>query len=47
VLKKTIVDISCVEFFYYKFSIITKINLFKGYTITIHVDEADLRCAIH
>lgn len=46
-LKRTIVDLGYVDSFDYKFLIITKINLFKGYTIITHVDNADLIYATH
>jgi hypothetical protein len=33
--------------FNYKFTIITKVNLFNGYVDITHVDETSLRFAIH
>lgn len=47
VQQKKIVDLFYVDPFFYKFSIITNVDLFKGYMNTIYVNETSLRFAIH
>jgi hypothetical protein len=41
------IDICYDDPFNYKFTIITKVNLFNGYVDITHVDETSLRFAIH
>lgn len=45
--KKKIIDLDCIVSFDYKFTIITKIGLFKDYIDATHVDEGNLRFSIH
>ena len=42
-----VVNFNYINPFYYKFNIITKINLFSGYMDTLHLGEGSLRFAIH
>jgi hypothetical protein len=45
--KKNIINIGYDDPFNYKFTIITKVNLFKGFVDITHVDEISLRFLIH
>lgn len=42
-----IIDLNYADIFYYKFVIIKKINVFKGYIDTTHIHKAGLMFAIY